>query len=227
MNSDKEFTRLWKLQVSMNGLVLGGKRSARALANFLQKVIFETNLPWEEVYQMLGIKDELGFLDFCKKQVKAGEGLWYIPVLRGIAIEKVHDAIRDLGVIVRGPALRKLETKDTRSPDFVGSQSYMVTVRNNIEADECMKHLSASDLDLTQHMGVTFLEYSLLFLAYALFAGSPLDPDVLTICHGSRGPEGKVLVAGVNVIKELVYFWQSADSSGADLRSRKVHSITK
>ncbi|MEK7650752.1 MAG: hypothetical protein AAB364_02690 [Patescibacteria group bacterium] len=42
MSSDSEIVRLWKVQASVNKLVLDGKRDPRKISDFLQKVIDES-----------------------------------------------------------------------------------------------------------------------------------------------------------------------------------------
>lgn len=84
--------------------------------------------------------------------------------------------------------LDKKVAKNDRQP----TESYVVRVRDGVEADDCHKNKSANATAEAGIKGVTNLERMLLELWYHWKTNGHLDQESLTICSGSRYADGSV-----------------------------------
>jgi hypothetical protein len=76
--------------------------------------------------------------------------------------------------------------KDVTINDRMSHETYVVWVRNNIEADEQYKNTSAKELAKRNIKGITLLERLVLELKYFAETGNSLDKESETLCSGSR-----------------------------------------
>lgn len=114
---------------------------------------------------------------------------------------------------------------DVTTNDRTNVETYAVWVRDNVEADEELKNLSAEQLAEKKIQGNTLMERLLLELVYFNETGKHLDVQNVTLCNGSRDSGG--LVPSVDwyaVLRRLDVGWYVPDLRGDGLRSRAVVS---
>jgi hypothetical protein len=103
--------------------------------------------------------------------------------------------------------------------------AYAIWVRDNVEADEEYKSLSANDISAKKIIGQTLLERLLHEWAYFDETGKHLDVKNVTLCTGSRHSDGLVpRVFWHSVDREVLVGWYRPDDSGEGLRIRAVVS---
>lgn len=101
---------------------------------------------------------------------------------------------------------------------------YTICLRDRIEADEELANKSAYDLKREGISGITFPERALLEVFYNWkTGGGHLDVRNITLCSGSRSPDGRVPGACWDEGGFDMY-WYSPQDSFSDLRSRVVIS---
>jgi hypothetical protein len=113
--------------------------------------------------------------------------------------------------------LNTVVNKNDRPTD----KSYAILFKNNIEADEDLKGLSADDLEKKGIKGITLKERLLMEILYFDKTGEHLDSDNYTLCSGSRDSDGDVpRVDWSSKDSKLCVRWYSPDYSESYLRSR-------
>lgn len=109
------------------------------------------------------------------------------------------------------------EVTSDRNPD----ETYIIEVKDNEEADEEFKNLSANQLKEKGILGITLLERLVLEKEYFLKTKKHLDTRTITLCSGSRRSDGNVLRVDWHGGKLDVY-WCNPGSSSDGLRAREV-----
>ena len=190
---------------------------AREVARVIMSRTVENTLPnltfaiWQMVYeQMDGIDDVArGLLGL---DLTPRPGLWVIPVLQGVAPNKVVAALRRLKVNVWSyiDDLDALVNENDRDPK---DGSYVIYCRQTIEADEQFKSLSVNELKTQGIKGLTLTERLLIEPAYFLATDGHLDVQNLTLCSGSRRPDGRVPSVSWDLDDRRVYVsvWSPSD----------------
>jgi len=108
--------------------------------------------------------------------------------------------------------------------DRTSEQTYAVSFRDCVEADEELKSLSANQLAERRVKGITLLERMLLELWYHWKTGKHLDQDNWTLCSGSRSADGDVPFAFCDG-STFEVGWVGLDHRGGDLCSREAVSM--
>ena len=129
---------------------------------------------------------------------------------------------------------RKLFDVSTPKTDFSdvvsdreSTEEYEVEFKDNQEADEEFKDMSAYELKKKGVEGITLLERLVLEMEYFKKTGNHLDVSNNTFCSGSRGSDGDVPYVGWSPYNRKVYIgWYSFDSFYYSLRTRAVVSLT-
>lgn len=106
--------------------------------------------------------------------------------------------------------------------------SYVIRLRDRVEADEELKNLSANDLDSRQLTVVTLYERMVLEGWYYAKTGKHLDIKNVTLCAGSRAVDGHVPDAHWNSDDSMFCVsaaWCHPDYRSDGLRGRQVVSI--
>ena len=108
--------------------------------------------------------------------------------------------------------------------DRTSEQTYAVSFRDCVEADEELKSLSANQLAERRVKGITLLERMLLELWYHWKTGKHLDQNNWTLCSGSRSADGDVPNACWYDSTFKVH-WSCPDSRSGHLCSREAVSM--
>jgi hypothetical protein len=149
-------------------------------------VIPDPRKEWERFYQeVFGISVDLENLVLPEKC----DGFnWLIVVLEGMdnnrLIDKCVDCLEDC--CYTGDDLNDIKSVRTTE------KTYAIWVRDRIEADEENKNKSANDCEKEGLNGITLEERLLLELFYHWRTCKHLDIQNVTLCSGSRGPDGDV-----------------------------------
>ncbi|MDP3727241.1 MAG: hypothetical protein Q8R35_01225 [bacterium] len=177
-------------------------------------------LEWIKFYrEVFGIE-----LDFTGVHIPAARpGFnWPIVVVEGMTANRAYDecakrfpswrSTKDLDEAVAG--------RNDRDPNA----TYVVLVRDRIEADQELKNKSAEDLRRAKIAGVTLLERILLELWYFWKTGNHLDVQNVTLCSGSRDADGDVPCTRWHGEFRIGSVWCDPAYRTRDLRSRPVVS---
>lgn len=167
-----------------------GELKERLLAAFSDDLVQAETDPlkqWEALYQ-----EEFGEThDFSGVKIpEKKEGFnRLIVIAKGMTLNRVYDACAK-----KFPCWRYTDNLDKAVPtnDRTPTEHYAIWVRDQQEADEELKNLSADDLAEQKITGVTLLERMLLELKYFRETGKHLDIKNVTLCSGSRDADGDV-----------------------------------
>ena len=116
---------------------------------------------------------------------------WIVLVAKGLARNAVFDLCTkrfDRKTWRYYDDLNSAVTENDRQP----TETYVIRVRDGIEADECHQNKSANTATKAGIQGMTNLERMLLELWYHWKMNDHLDQKSLTICSGSRYADGRV-----------------------------------
>lgn len=230
MNSgDEKLLRLFKLQTSVNSLVLEGKRPADSLDPLIdafQQFVFGQDLDidlWRETHKALRLEAEFS-------QVASGlvlpddKKLWYMPMGRSITSNKIVAGCRSgLGIkfSLYDEDLDSAVPKHDRDANRDGP--YIIGFRRNVEADEEFANKSANMLAEVSHKGICLPERLLLGAGYYVATGQHLDTRTWTLCTGSRFVDGSVPYVYFHPDDGRVYVdWYYPGTHDPNVRSRSV-----
>lgn len=199
------------LQKLLSGLCLSVNGSSAAV-----------NPDWKKVYETLGMLTEYDF-EIANLVISEQDGLWTIPVIKGVTCNKAVAGLKGMGVRVwtYKDDLDKDVTVNGRDPNRDGS--YVVSFHNNVEADEENKDQSANQRREQGCKDITLLERMLLDLGYFLKTGKHLDIKNWTLCSGSRCSGGFVPCAHWGS-GSFEVGWDHSDNRLGSLRARSVVS---
>lgn len=146
-----------------------------------------------------------------------------LGVPKGIKPSRIIQAMRAKEIKVW--TCSDLDYLDKIESDREPTKDYVIRLRDRQEADEELKNLSADNLKKKGIQGVTFTEQLLNDFYYWYQHKDHLDKQSITLCAGSRHPDGDVpgvywdpYYGGVDV------YWCYPDRAYAFLRSRQVVS---
>lgn len=176
-------------------------------------------LSWKSFYSdIFGIT--LTLLDSKMPKTKAGFGRSII-IVRGLTINQIYKECVKLF-----PCWRYTDDLDTATKglnDREPTEDYGIWIRDRVEADEDLNHISANDLKRKKIGGITLLERLILELRYFSDTGKHLDIQSVTLCSGSRYCDD-----GVPSVywygDKLRVGWYLPSDAGSSLRSRAVVS---
>jgi hypothetical protein len=181
-------------------------------------------IDWKKVYEILDIQADFNNADMNDRNY------WIVPVDKGLTIEKVADALFDLGVYIDSEPLT-LEEGELAKYAGVNDrwsttvQGYRVKFYKTIESDVALKNKSANDLKKQGIDGITFLERLLLELGYFLTTRKHLDVEGInaTLCSGSRSIEGSVPYIRYSTIGKKIFVYLANPSNSSEyIRARAV-----
>jgi hypothetical protein len=174
---------------------------------------------WQTFYQEIwGIKKD--FSDLKIPDYKDGFN-WLIVMLGGMTSEKIVQKMREhMEVrVIDGERFKKVESIRTTDKD------YAILVRDRVEADEELKHLSADDLKANGTNCITLEERLMLEFFYWWRTKKHLDITNFTLCAGSRYSDGSVPCVYWNPgYGGVCVSWCYGDDRYGTLRSRQAVS---
>ena len=112
---------------------------------------------------------------------------WLLVMLKGLTANKLYDKCKE-----RFAAWRYTEDLDDIKSVRTTEKTYAIWLRDRVEADEENKNRSANDCAKEHINGITLDERLLLELWYHWKTGKHLDIQNVTLCSGSRDPDGGV-----------------------------------
>lgn len=206
---------------------LGGMDGVRRLLSgeLLLQGKEKVYLPWSKVYDLLGMSEEYNSV-IASLAITEQEGLWTVPVLKGVTCNKIIAGYKKAGVNVWAydDDLDKYVTVNDRDPNRDGS--YSVSFKTTVEADEENKNQSADQRRAEECKDITLLERLLMGLAYFLVTGKHLDVKNWTLCSGSRGSSDFVPDVGWDSYSRKVFVvWYDSGDRDDGLRARSVVSL--
>lgn len=222
--------RLFDLTATVTGLVRDGKRDAKEVADILQEIKENCNFmakffpvdkspsaqlkDWERLYKkMFGLKK-----DFSNLKIPAHKDGFdrLIIVAQGMTSNKIYNKIKELM-----PAWKYSDNLDEITSVRKATNDYAIWIRDRVEADEELKNKSANDLEKEGVIGITLEERLLYELKYFQETGKHLDVQNVTLCSGSRHPDGSVPRAHWHEHGgEVSVGWYNASFADDDLRCR-------
>ncbi len=174
---------------------------------------------WKKFYQKLFNRD----FDFSNIAIpEKSEGNWRLLIIADIPLEALYAKCKeqfpcwrwtddDLGKIVNW------NERDAKNG------AYAIWVRDDVEADESLKNLSAESIKTRSIATETLAERLIHELKFFDETGNHLDIQNVTLCAGSRYSDGGV--PGVRWYGgKLRVYWYVPDSAGGSLRARLVVS---
>lgn len=178
---------------------------------------------WQDFYQdLFGIKLDFPSLQIPEKQ-KGFDRL--IIIAKGMTPQRLFDKCKELFPCWKWTD-ESLDEVVTYSDRRAKDSPYAIWFRDQVEADEELKNLSANKLKKLKEQGIPgiTLEERLIYeLNYFKETGKHLDVENVTLCVGSRFSDG-----GMPSVRwdggELRVGWCSPDSRADYLRSRRVVS---
>lgn len=174
-----------------------------------------------EVFEM-----ELDLSGTVLPPVTPGFG-WGVAVVQGMNAQKAFEkCVERFGAYKYD--VRSLDVAVPTNVRDAVSGSYVVWLRDRVEADEELKDTSARQLEGRKIDSITLMERLLLELWYYWKTGGHLDIKNITLCGGSRGSDGDVPnVCWFTDSRELYVGWYNVDDRDDGIRSRQAVSLPK
>ncbi|MCB9808883.1 hypothetical protein H6776_00600 [Candidatus Nomurabacteria bacterium] len=182
-----------------------------------------TNLEvWQTIYQEhFGIEIDIS-------DIEDKPNRWPIYVHKGTKTQHVYELLETLFPCWKNTRYKYRDLDDVVTHnDRETTESYVIWVAQNVEADEQFANKSADTLRDENHKGMTLLERLLLELFYYTLTGKHLDIGDFTLCTGSRNIGGSVPCVGWGWGGEMKVNSFSPSDADACMRSRKVVSVQK
>lgn len=178
---------------------------------------------WRKAYDILGMLAEYDS-EIAILAISEQDGLWTIPVIKGVTCNKVVAGLKmtDVKVWTYKNDLDKDVIVNDRDPNRDGS--YAISFHSNVEADKENKNQSAEQRREQGCKDITLLERFLLELGYFLTTAKHLDIRNWTLCSGSRDSDCGVPCAGWED-DEFSVDWSGSDCRHDYLRARSVVSL--
>ncbi|MCB9815740.1 hypothetical protein H6785_04150 [Candidatus Nomurabacteria bacterium] len=175
---------------------------------------------WQVIFGKAGVTCDTSKLKIPKQQ-PGFDRLIIVP--KGLTRKQMIKIMRTkFNMWVYTDDLDEAITKNDRSNE---DDTYAVWVRDNVEADEELKNLSANDIAEQKISGQTLLERLLHEWAYSDETGKHLDIENVTLCAGSRYSDGRVpSVYWYHDDRKVHVDWYDPGGSLARLRTRAVVS---
>jgi hypothetical protein len=181
-------------------------------------------LNWSKLYDLLGMSARYNS-EITRLAISDQEGLWTIPVIKGVSCNKVVAGYKKAFVDVYA-YIKDLDNNviiNDRDPNRDGS--YFVSFNGLPEADEENKNQSANQRKAKGRKDITLLERLLLGLAYFLATSQNLDAKNITQCQGSLYLVDNVpFVCWRPVFRRVYVGWHLSDFSHDRFRARSVVS---
>lgn len=200
--------RLFDLLASVSELVRDGKRDPKEVADTLQVIknhrdfakrlgiaaVSNVNIDsdaqrqlqeWQSLYREL-FGQEKGFSTLRIPERQLGVDR-LIVVATGMIPSRSFNKLMELML-----GWKYRDNLDSITSVRKADHDYAIWVRDRVEADEELKNKSANDLQKENINAITLEERLLLEIKYFRETGKHLDVQNVTLCAGSRDPDGYV-----------------------------------
>ena len=164
--------------------------------------------------------------DFSKIHIPAKpEGKWRLLICIDISLEKLYAECKK-----RFPCWswtdKNFDETVIQNERNAKTSPYAIWAKDEKEADENLKNLSANDIKAKKMTTETLAERLIHELEFFDETGQHLDIKNVTLCSGSRCDDGGVPYARWNSrCSEMDVYWRSAGYSSGGLRARQAVSI--
>jgi hypothetical protein len=202
MSNDNVYESLFKVQASINKMVVDGKRKPVDVLRYLQCIVDDKDfvwmldvpkpiiklisadgrvVEWQRFYkEVFDLEVDFAGVEIAREQPGFG---WVVMVARGLTLSQVWAKCREHFCVYSyvGNLEKAIVTNDRTSATV-----YVKRFRGRVEADKENKCLSANALADRKAQSITLLERLLLELWYHWKTGEHLDIKNITLCAGSR-----------------------------------------
>jgi len=210
MSNDNVLEKLFRVQASVNKMIVDGKRDPATVLRYFQRVVDDPDFiavldaprisavnfipadgwvaEWQRFYkEVFDLEADFADVEIVPEQPGFG---WVVMVARGLTLNQVWvkcgERFRAYSYV--GDDLDKaIPTNDRTS-----ATAYAKRFRGRVEADEENKNLSANALAKQKAQSITLLERLLLELWYHWRTSEHLDIESITLCAGSRDSDDDV-----------------------------------
>jgi len=209
MSNDNTFESLYKVQASVNKMVVDGKRKPEEVLCYLQRIVDDPDFvrildapqptiklipadgwvaEWQRFYkEVFDLEVNLADVEIPPEQPGFG---WVVMVARGLTL---NQAWAKCGERFRTDSYMGHDLdKAIPTNDRTSATVYAKRFRGRVEADEENNNLSADALAERKAQSITLLERLLMELWYHWKTGEHLDIENVTLCAGSRDSDGRV-----------------------------------
>ena len=199
------------------------------LASEMRKILVRSNgnehseaiSSWENFYRdYFGLNIDLSVVSVSKKPI---EGKWRLLVIADITLETLYAKCKGLF-----PCW--LWTNDNLDKKVIYNErdakngAYAIWARDEVEADEKYKNLSANQIKGMNIKTETLAERLIHELKHFKETGKHLDIKNITLCSGSRYSDGSVPFVDWSDDDKLYVYWYFPDDSSDNLRAREAVS---
>ncbi|MBM3256065.1 MAG: hypothetical protein FJZ04_01165 [Candidatus Moranbacteria bacterium] len=210
----------------------GWRENGKALAKAFREVLFPlSDVPedhrtilsdWQNFYQQLFGKE----YDFSGVRIpeKPSDGRWRLLIIIDLSLEQLYAKCKELFPCLRwtDENLDKIVIRNERDAK---NGAYAIWVRDEVEADEDLKGLSANDIEAKKITSETLVERLTHELKFFDETGKHLDVKNITLCAGSRYSVGSIPHVYFNPDHGRVdVYWSHPDYRYVFLRVRQVVS---
>jgi len=181
-------------------------------------------IPSDPMEQWVALYKKYFGIEIDISGIKNKPNMWPIYVHQGMKMQQVYDQLARLFRCWKytNNNLDEVVTHNDRK----ATKSYVLWVRDRVEADEENKNKSASSLiNGTHTTGITLLERLLLELHHFYTTGEHLDIINYTLSTGSRINYVNLPYMGCDNGGRVFVHWHNATFPSPSLRSRKVVSV--
>jgi hypothetical protein len=206
-----------------------GGITPRELGRFLQRInpfnpkdYSEPISNWQNFYEKLFGKK----YDFSEVRIpeKPSVGRWRLLVIIDLTLEQLYAKCKELFPCWRWTDEDLDKTVSWNERD-ANNGSYAIWVKDEVEADEELKNLSANDIKAKGVKTETLAERLIHELGFFNETGKHLDVKNATLCAGSRYSDGSVPNVHFHPdYGEVDVFWYDPDNHRDRLRAREAVS---
>jgi hypothetical protein len=181
----------------------------------------ELIVEWQALYKKLFGKE----YDLSNVIVpeRPSEGRWRLLIIADLTLEQLYAKCKERFKCWRWMN-DDLDKKVTWNERDAKNGAYAIWVKDEVEADEELKNLSANNIKAKSIITETLAERLIYELKFFDETGSHLDINSWTLCTGSRYDDGNVPYVFWNSGDELCVDWCYPDDARGVLRSRQVVS---
>lgn len=175
---------------------------------------------WQDFYEIFGINCDFSQLAIPRRPTKEK---WQLLVIADVKLEQLFVRCQQLFPCWRWTN-EDLDSKIVGNERSASDSTYAIWVKDEQEADEKLKNMSANDVKRKNLATETLAERLVHELVFFEKTGKHLDVNNVTLCAGSRSEDGSVPDVSWDGGKLSVSWYYPAFASDR-LRARQVVSL--